>query len=193
MLIRYNLPIILSILIHLALFLVIAVIGINLNNNKSQTAITVSILSLPAQKESTPAKKVVKHKHNIKASKKIKKADLLKTEQISKKEQTKEKIIKDISYSKDTYKIGSKHNPLPPYPRMAKLRNYQGKVEICVITDFEGNVINVHIYNSSGYQLLDNSALKTLNKWRFNIEKLANLENKNQYYQIIVPIHFVLG
>lgn len=76
---------------------------------------------------------------------------------------------------------------------MAKLRNYQGGLEISVIADSLGNVINATINLSSGYPILDNSALRTLKNWRFNMNNLTTISgNKNQQYRIIVPINFIL-
>lgn len=101
--------------------------------------------------------------------------------------------IKDLSYSNDIYDLGSKENPLPPYPRMAKVRNYQGKSEIKVIADINGKVVDISILKSSGYAILDKSALNTIKKWQFHITEDPDSAIKNQYYKIIVPINFVLS
>lgn len=103
------------------------------------------------------------------------------------------KQIQDLSYTKSVYKIGSKHNPPPPYPRIAKLRNIQGKVEICIISDNKGNVVNAEIHKSSGYSILDKSALKTIKGWQFNIDAVSANNSQDNLYRVIIPINFVMN
>lgn len=180
-----NTPWFLSLIFHVILYLIIVNINNDLIKLKNDAAITISIIS--PKKEEVIIKQ--DDKKQIKNTKKIENPGHKKrTIKNNKKE------IKDLSYSKEDYIIDSKRNPLPPYPRMAKLRNYQGNLEITVITNFLGNVINANIHRSSGYPILDNSALRTLKKWRFNIKNLStDSVDKNQQYRIIVPINFILG
>lgn len=60
-----------------------------------------------------------------------------------------------------------KNNPPPDYPRAAKRRGYQGKVMLSVHVDVDGGVDNLWVFESSGYRLLDNAALKAVKGWFF--------------------------
>jgi TonB family protein len=58
-------------------------------------------------------------------------------------------------------------NPKPPYPRLAIRRGYEGTVTLLIEVLADGSVREVEILSSSGYSILDRSALKTVRKWRF--------------------------
>ncbi len=60
-----------------------------------------------------------------------------------------------------------KNNPPPDYPRAAKRRGYQGKVMLSVYVNVDGGVDNLWVFESSGYRLLDNAALKAVKEWFF--------------------------
>lgn len=193
-LIKHNISWFLSLLLHLLLYPAIIALNDDLKRVKNDMAITVNIISSFKQEVSDQKinKKKIKTDKKLKKLKRMKEA-IKKDDDLDKESDKKEKIIKDLSYSKETYQIGSKKNPLPPYPRMAKLRNYQGEIEVSVVTDFQGDVVNAKIHHSSGYPILDNAALRTLKKWRFNVQNLLTESvNENQQYRIIVPINFVL-
>jgi protein TonB len=58
-------------------------------------------------------------------------------------------------------------NPPPLYPRTARRRNYQGTVILDVFVTAHGKVAQVRIAESSGYEILDRSAVKSVQGWRF--------------------------
>jgi protein TonB len=60
-----------------------------------------------------------------------------------------------------------KMNPEPPYPKMARKRGYQGTVLLSVLVNIEGRVENLWVFESSGYNILDNAALEAVKKWIF--------------------------
>lgn len=180
--------VLLSILIHLVVLLLI-ILNYDVREKEPETTIIVNIISSPKQVVSS--KHVKHHKHKIEVIKQVKQEDVVIVE--SEKEDT---VIEDLSYSQNTYTIGSPENPIPPYPRIAKLRGYQGRVEICVVTDVQGKIIDASVHDSSGYSILDNAALKTVETWRLNIKnistELEQSDDNKQYYRIIVPIRFEL-
>jgi protein TonB len=58
--------------------------------------------------------------------------------------------------------------PMPQYPGIALRNGYQGTVEIQIEVDESGNVTAASVLKSSGYQVLDNAALKIVKeRWRF--------------------------
>jgi protein TonB len=58
-------------------------------------------------------------------------------------------------------------NPKPPYPRIARRRGYEGVVVLKVEILPDGGVGEILVKKSSGYPVLDRSALKTVRQWRF--------------------------
>ena len=58
-------------------------------------------------------------------------------------------------------------NPPPVYPRVARRRSYQGTVLLDVRVTAEGTVAEVKVAQSSGYSVLDRSALNSVRNWRF--------------------------
>ncbi len=58
-------------------------------------------------------------------------------------------------------------NPAPAYPIVARRLGHAGKVLLHVFVDGNGRPQKVEITKSSGYQLLDQSALDAVRKWRF--------------------------
>jgi protein TonB len=58
-------------------------------------------------------------------------------------------------------------NPPPVYPRVARRRNYQGTVMLDVRVTAGGTVAEVKVAQSSGYSVLDRSALNSVRNWRF--------------------------
>jgi protein TonB len=58
-------------------------------------------------------------------------------------------------------------NPPPIYPWVARRRNYQGTVLLDVRVTAKGFVAEVKVAQSSGYPVLDRSALKSVRRWRF--------------------------
>jgi protein TonB len=58
-------------------------------------------------------------------------------------------------------------NPKPIYPQEAKEKGYEGEVVLRVEVLINGRVGQIEIKKSSGYALLDHSALTTVKQWRF--------------------------
>ena len=58
-------------------------------------------------------------------------------------------------------------NPKPTYPQEARERGLQGEVVLRVEVLINGRVGQIEIKKSSGYELLDHSALTTVKQWRF--------------------------
>jgi len=58
-------------------------------------------------------------------------------------------------------------NPKPVYPPLAKKIGMEGKVMLKVLVSREGNVLDIEIAESSGYQILDKAAAEAVKKWRF--------------------------
>ena len=81
-------------------------------------------------------------------------------------------------------------NPKPEYPSLARRRNWQGTVIVAVVVSEEGFVKEVQIHQSSGYSILDNSALQTVRSWQFVPGKQDGTVSE---MQVLVPIHFKMN
>ncbi len=58
-------------------------------------------------------------------------------------------------------------NPKPTYPQEAREKGYQGEVILRVEVLSNGRVGQIEVKNSSGYELLDRSALAAVKQWKF--------------------------
>ena len=61
------------------------------------------------------------------------------------------------------YKI----NPKPRYPMLARRKGYEGTILLRVFVLESGGVGKVELEKSSGYEILDESALKAVKEWVF--------------------------
>jgi periplasmic protein TonB len=80
-------------------------------------------------------------------------------------------------------------NPPPPYPSVARQRNYEGTVLLEVLVDEKGRVGRLRIARSSGYPLLDQAALDGVKGWRFEPGRRSG-EKIAMWVEI--PIRFTL-
>jgi TonB family protein len=80
-------------------------------------------------------------------------------------------------------------NPKPPYPEIARRRGYEGTVRLAVEVLASGKVGGVRIKISSGYEILDQSALKAVKEWRFIPARFSGVPITST---VIVPIMFQL-
>jgi protein TonB len=58
-------------------------------------------------------------------------------------------------------------NPLPPYPRVARERGWEGTTVLQVEILDDGSGGRVEILESSGHEVLDEAAAKTVRHWKF--------------------------
>ena len=64
-------------------------------------------------------------------------------------------------------------NPAPPYPVAARRNGWEGTIRIRVEVRANGTVERVALMASSGHDVLDEAALKTVARWRFAPARLA--------------------
>jgi protein TonB len=63
--------------------------------------------------------------------------------------------------------VGCRQCGKPSYPRIARDRGWEGQVLLSVNIDPQGNVTAVQVVNSSGYDVLDESAKEKAWSWKF--------------------------
>ncbi len=71
------------------------------------------------------------------------------------------------------------------YPVAARKKGWQGKVVVSFVVDKEGNIMDIHIRESSGFFLLDRNAVQT-------IKKLGPFPPPPIRAELIVPINYSL-
>lgn len=84
---------------------------------------------------------------------------------------------------------GRRKNPAPPYPYAAIQQQQEGLVLLQAVIDHSGRPLNVEVVESSGFPLLDQSALRTIRRWKFDAAHIGFLPVQSK---ILIPIRFVL-
>lgn len=82
-----------------------------------------------------------------------------------------------------------KDTPEPPYPALARRMGYQGTVELEVLVSGSGMVEELRIATSSGYPVLDKSALEAVRRWRF---EPGTRDAVKQPIWVKIPVRFKL-
>ena len=72
-----------------------------------------------------------------------------------------------VADSEPDYRASYLNNPPPSYPLFARRRGLQGKVLLNVEVLAEGRCGAVNVQQSSGYEVLDQSAIETVKGWHF--------------------------
>ncbi len=80
-------------------------------------------------------------------------------------------------------------NPPPKYPMIARKRGCQGNVVLEVLIDKQGKVIDLRVFSSSGYSILDKTAKASVKKWLFE-PGMRGVEKIEMWVK--VPIRFEL-
>jgi protein TonB len=80
-------------------------------------------------------------------------------------------------------------NPVPPYPRVARKRGYTGETLLRVEVLETGKVGGIEVAKSSGFDVLDRAALKSVKKWGF---VPGTKDGKNIRQWVVVPVRFSL-
>lgn len=95
----------------------------------------------------------------------------------------------DITIRAPRFNAPGLTNPRPKYPRLARRKGYTGDVLLKVNVTKLGIVAAVSIAQSSGFSMLDQSALRTITNWRF-----LPAENGGDVVdaEILVPVSFRL-
>jgi TonB family protein len=80
-------------------------------------------------------------------------------------------------------------NPPPPYPEECRKLKEEGLVVIRTEVDAEGKVAAESLMQSSGFPLLDETALKTVQGWQFKPARIAGLAVSTS---VNIPVRFRL-
>ena len=80
-------------------------------------------------------------------------------------------------------------NPAPAYPRLSRELREQGRVLLRVFVAADGHATDVRLHQSSGFERLDDSAIKAVRTWKF---VPARLGTEPVAAWVVVPIEFAL-
>lgn len=79
-------------------------------------------------------------------------------------------------------------NPKPHYPLISRRMGQTGEVHLKLCINSDGKVRDVQLTKTSGHELLDQSALKAVSRWRFS----AASSNNSFFECYRIPIRFTL-
>lgn len=86
------------------------------------------------------------------------------------------------------YQLGSKDNPEPEYPMLARKKGWQGDVILGVHLEADGSIKHLTFVKSTDYGILNHAAYETVRtQWRFEPLYGENIQENNY---IEVPISF---
>jgi len=118
-------------------------------------------------------------------------AEIIETPQPMQRKQ--EKFVKAPEKINQSVKVEASpnyfQNPSPPYPELAKKMRQEGLVLLAVDVDREGLPTKVEIEKSSGYRMLDQSALSAVSRWKFQPGRIGDLPVESK---VTVPVRFKL-
>jgi len=83
-----------------------------------------------------------------------------------------------------------RENPPPGYPELARQQGYEGVVLVAAEILADGRVGKALVSKSSGYAILDQSAVKAVKQWKFEPAKKAGVPCKTWAE---LPIKFVIN
>lgn len=81
-------------------------------------------------------------------------------------------------------------NTPPMYPEISRRRGEEGVVILNVQVDERGEVVSVVIKDGSGFNRLDQSAVKAVERWKFNPARVGMIPVASQ---VEIPIRFQLN
>lgn len=93
------------------------------------------------------------------------------------------------TFTEANYHANYGYNPHPKYPQIARSRGWEGRVLLKVHVSVDGYSTGIEIQQSSGHDILDESAVEAVNKWKFIPAKRGETPVAST---VIVPINFTL-
>ncbi|MDI6732364.1 MAG: energy transducer TonB [Planctomycetota bacterium] len=100
----------------------------------------------------------------------------------------KPRLLSSESSSEEKPLLSTSNKP-PSYPRLARLLGQEGLVVLLVEITDDGIVSDIKLIKSTGYKLLDESAIKSVKGWRFIP---ATKNGKTLASRTEIPIRFKL-
>ena len=144
-------------------------------------------VQIPLQPEADDTSKAIaKHNEDTSASDFVSKSDGAKT--VSKTVEQEGRSLSALETIHEARPI-YRSNPSPIYPRIARIRGYQGNVLLDVLVNGDGKVDDIKVFKSSGHPVLDRVAKSTVKHWLFEPGRIGE---RNVDMWVRVPIRFEL-
>jgi TonB family protein len=102
-------------------------------------------------------------------------------------EENEEKVLEAIPVVENAKFRGERVPPI--YPKRALQFKQEGVVVLQALIDIDGSIKNVKLVNSSGYAILDKSAINAVWKWKF---EPSVIDGEPVLSWIKVPVEFVI-
>ncbi|MFO8024373.1 energy transducer TonB [Thiohalophilus sp.] len=118
-----------------------------------------------------------------------KKADIVNSENASVEDKPEKKHVAANTFVQADSKPFAMHNPKPVFPISARRRGMEGTVILLVQVTAKGEVSSVSVSQSSGYRVLDNSAIRAVERWKF---RPARRQDDAVSTSVEVPVRFLL-
>jgi len=80
-------------------------------------------------------------------------------------------------------------NPAPIYPQLAREQGWEGTVVLKIFVESDGQPASIEILQSSGYRILDESAVSAVQKWQFLPTRTGGFTFSSW---IKIPVRFTL-
>jgi len=123
--------------------------------------------------KTAPLKEILPHKNDV-------------SEKVKNKNVKKASATTFVAADSQPYML---ENPKPVYPTVARRRGMQGIVLLKVEVNSKGHVENITILQTSGYKVLDRSAVNSVEHWRFIPAKRGDDVVSSV---VEIPIKFIL-
>ena len=79
---------------------------------------------------------------------------------------------------------------VPDYPRLARMRGWEGVVQIRLVVGVDGSVVEARVEQSSGHRVLDDAALVAVRGWRFRPGRAGGRAVERE---VLHHVRFVIG
>ena len=163
---------------RLAAFIAIIIHGALLFPKDSKTSNTILLENLVKASNSQSIQislKQTKPTKKVKAKKVVKEKQKTKTKEVI-------PVVKNSS-------LTGQRTP-PKYPRRALLHRKEGIVLLKALVNHKGEITKLELLQSSNFQSLDSSAIKTVKNWKFD-PYIVN--GKTSKFWVEIPIEFKLS
>jgi len=165
---------------------VFSIQNISIDVIKAPASIELSMIhSVPIVQVNTEEVKEVPLKKEVD----LDKAETKTKDQESQEKQIREKQEKSVAAKPTIGAITEQISSLmvnkpPAYPRLARIKGWEGEVVLIVRINNKGYIDRVNVLSSSGFHALDLAASKAISRWHFR--------DVNKPTEIEVPVKFVL-
>ncbi len=182
-----------SLILHVVIFMAAGASFVKppqYDTDRGYGSVEVNLLASPSQliDQSTVVKAPVEAKSDFAVQQTV--APVIKKEELASKAKGRDAVTaQSAGGAVSTVVPNYLKNPSPVYPESARRRGEEGVVLLTVAVNKEGFPTQVGIKKSSGFQSLDQSAIKAVKKWQFRSALIGAIAVEAN---VEVPVRFQL-